>query len=105
MLLLDRPVSREWVDALHNMGDYSSVYNKPPRVFSFSGNQATVTAQEHEAQPIIDHFKAWLQTATRVLKHRLQVQAQQRESERREQLRREREEEERRLRVNRNLRI
>jgi serine/threonine protein kinase len=104
-LVLDRSVSREWVDALHNMGRYTSVSNKPPMVFSFSGKQATVSAEEHQAQQIIDYFKSWLPTATNVLKHRLQVQAQQQESERREQLRREREEEERHLRVNQNLRI
>jgi hypothetical protein len=106
-LILDRPVTEPWIQALHNMESYGSVMGKPPVSFSFGGKQATVSAQEHEVQEVIDHFnfKSWLPVATRTLKQRLQIEAQKRESERREQLRRDREEEERRLRVNRSIRI
>ena len=57
-LTLDRPVNRELINALHQMSGYSSVLEKPPQVFSFTGNQATVGAAEHEVQLIIDNFKA-----------------------------------------------
>lgn len=104
-LTLDRPVNQAWVRALQNMGNFTSVMGKPPGVFSFSGNQATVGAQEHDAQPIINFFKQWLPAATANLRHQLQQEAQQSEAQRREKLRLERAAEEQRLRVNRSLQI
>ncbi len=104
-LTLDREVSGDWVTALMQMGSYSSVLGKEPGSFSFHGNEASVEAQEHEVQPVIDHFKNWLPVATRTLKHLLEQKAQRQEAERREELRREREAEERRLRVLRNIKI
>jgi len=104
-LTLDRPVTGQWVEALRNMGGFSSVMNKPPSSFIFNGKEASIAAGEHEVQAIIDHFKIWLPQATRILKHRLEIDVQNQEAQRREQLRREREEEERRLRVIRNIRI
>lgn len=104
-LTLDRPVSKAWVRALQGLGNFSSVVGKPPTVFSFSGNQATVGAGEHDAQQIINFFKQWLPAATTNLRHQLQEEAQQKEMQRREQLRSERDAEERRLRVNKNLQI
>jgi hypothetical protein len=104
-LTLDRPVTVEWVEALQNMGSFSHVLGKPPQVFSFHRNQASVGAAAHEIQLIIDNFKTWLPAATRTLKNRLEQAAQRDEAARKDQLRREREAEERRLRVMRNLKI
>jgi len=104
-LILDRPVSPEWVRALHQMGNYTSVMGKDPSGFSFRGNQASVNAQEHEVQAVIGHFKNWLPNASRMLKSQMERTVQQQEANRREQLRREREAEEQRLRVLRNTRI
>jgi serine/threonine protein kinase len=104
-LTLDRPVSADWVRALQNMGSYGAVLGKPPGVFQFSGKTATVGAQQHEVQPLIDHFKQWLPLATTALRHQLEEEARQRELARREGLRAQREAEEVRLRVNRSLRI
>lgn len=55
---LDRPVNRDWINALYSMGSFSSVVGKPPQAFTFDGDQASVPAEEHEIQPLIDHFKA-----------------------------------------------
>lgn len=104
-LTLDREVSQDWVNALHQMGNYTSVGGIGPGTFSFQGNQAFVDAQDHEIQPVIDYFKNWLPVATRTLKDRLEQAAQRQEAERREILRHEREAEERRLRVLRNNKI
>lgn len=104
-LTLDRGVSQDWVNALRQMGNYSSVGGIGPDTFSFQGNQAFVDVQEHEIQPVIDHFKNWLPEATRTLKSLLEQAAQRQEAERREILRHEREAEERRLRVLRNTNI
>ena len=102
---LDRDVHEGWVRALQNMGSFSAVMGKGPHMFQFSGNTASVSAAEHEAQPIIDHFKVWLPVATLVLKQDLENQAQVAARRRSEELRRARQEEELRLRVNTSLRI
>lgn len=104
-LILDRAVTPEWIGALQHMGSYSSVSGKPPQAFSFQGKTASITAQEHEIQSVIHHFKQWLPAASRVLKALLEEAAQRDEAERKEQLRREREAEEQRLRVRRNIRL
>lgn len=104
-LTLDREVSDYWVNALCQMGSYSSVMGKGPETFSFRGNQAFVDAEEHEVQPTINYFKGWLPVATQKLKFLLEHVAQRQEAERREKLRHEREAEERRLRVLRSIKI
>jgi serine/threonine protein kinase len=104
-LTLDRPVNAEWVSALQNMGNFTSVMGAGPDRFSFSGTTARVPAQEGSAQIIINHFKAWLPQATRVLRERLEGKMRQQEEQRRENLRIKQEAEERRLRVNRTLRV
>jgi serine/threonine protein kinase len=45
-LILDRPVTNEWTQALYKMGRYTSVMGKPPGSFVFNGNRAVVGAQE-----------------------------------------------------------
>ena len=105
-LTLDREVSTDWVSALQQMGGYSSLMGKPPRAFSFQGNQASIhDVTEHQVQPVIDHFKGWLPVATKTLKQMLEQSAEREEYERRERLRQERGAEEQRLRVLRNVTI
>jgi serine/threonine protein kinase len=104
-LTLDRAVTPKWIEALHQMGSFSSVLGKPPQVFNFRGNQATVSAPEHEVQMLIDNFKVWLPTATRTLKSLLEQEAQRQDTARREQLHRQQEAEEQRLRVMRRIKI
>jgi serine/threonine protein kinase len=104
-LTLDRAVTTEWVNALQNMGSFTSVVGAEPHNFQFRGATATVQTQGNSAQTVIDHFKLWLPQATRVLKQRLVENVRKEEARRREQLRQEREAEERRLRANRNLRV
>jgi serine/threonine protein kinase len=104
-LILDRPITNEWKNALYSMGSYSSMMGKPPGSFVFNGNRAVVSAQEHEVQSVIDHFKGWLPLASRTLKSMLEQAVREQEAARKEQLRREREAEEQRLRILRNIRI
>ncbi len=104
-LTLDRAVTPKWIEALHQMGGFTSVLGKPPQVFNFRGNQAVVSAAEHEVQPLIDNFKVWLPTATRTLKFLLEQEAQRQHIARLEQLRREQEAEEQRLRIIRKIKI
>jgi len=102
---LDRPVTPEWIQALHRMGSYSSVMGKPPQVFSFHGATATVPAREHEVQAIIDNFKMWLPNASSALKAQLESEARKQEADVRESLRREKQSEEQRRRVMQKIRI
>jgi serine/threonine protein kinase len=104
-LMLDRPVTGPWVEALFNMGSYRAVWSKPPQASTFSGSQATVSAHDHEVQMLIDHFKTWLPQATATLRQRLEAASQQVERQQREHLQREREAEAKRLRLLQNIRI
>lgn len=104
-LTLDRPVSKEWVSALCNLGNYTATLGAAPTQFKFRGNVATVHADSHSAQSIIDHFKNWLPQATRVLMSTLQRQAEQEHREHLQRLNRERKAEEERLKVNKNLKV
>jgi len=105
-LTLDRPVTGQWIEELNNlMGRFSNVTGTTPTRFAFKGTETSVSATEHNAQAVIDHFEIWLPQATQALKNRLTHEAQQKEAELRKQLQHEREEEERRLRVLRRLRI
>jgi hypothetical protein len=98
-LILDRPVNPAWIRALHDMGGHSYLTGKPPSSFNFNGNEARIAAQEHQVQPIIDHFKPWLPNASRTLKQTLQFEAHKAAAAKRERLRQQQELEEAKLRV------
>jgi len=98
-LILDRPVTDNWVQALYRMANYGSIAGKSPESFVFRGNKAMVQAEDYQVQTMINNFKNWLPTATQTLRRQLEQKAQKQESEMREHLRRERESEEQRLRV------
>jgi hypothetical protein len=51
-------------------------------MFSFHGNQATIRAQDHEVQSVVNNFKSWLPLATRTLKAILETTARNEETER-----------------------
>jgi serine/threonine protein kinase len=104
-LILDRAVNPKWVTALHNMGGYSSVMGKGPQTFSFSDRQARVSAQEHEIQDVINHFKNWLPRATATYAQMLQRERRDAEERERAKLRAEQEELERQRRVRASVRL
>ena len=104
-LTLDRPVTNEWEDALHNIGNYSSVVGAKPRMVRFDGSGRTcrMPASEGSAKHVINYFKTWLPAATQKLRQVLAERARHEEVLLQEKLRTEREEEERLLRVNQKL--
>ncbi|WP_081065178.1 serine/threonine-protein kinase [Burkholderia cepacia] len=65
-LELSESVNPKWIQALGNMGNYSSVMGKGPERFRFAGKVASIDAQEHEIEQVVQHFKNWLPIATRV---------------------------------------
>lgn len=105
ILFFQRPVNAKWINALHNMGTYTSVMGKGPERFSFSGEKASIPARESEVQRIIDYFKAWLPNANRVYEHTICSEKQEAEERQRRQLQQEVEEQERRQRILASIRI
>lgn len=104
-LVLDRPVSREWIAALQNMGNYSSVMGCGPESFRIQGNKAVAHVSDHSVQNVVNHFKNWLPVATNVHRQRLEQAAQRAENQRRDELRRQKDAEERRLRILQNTKL
>lgn len=76
-----------------------------PHNFRFNGNTATIQTREQDAQQIVNHFKEYVEMATREYWEDLASQAKRIERERREKLRREVEEAEARARVRKNLKF
>lgn len=104
-LMLSRPVNPEWVQALLNMGDYTSLSGKGPETFSFAGSRASVAARESDVQPVIDYFKPWLPRATQVYRERRQRQRREAAEREKSRLSAEREELERRHRLRDTIRL
>lgn len=74
-------------------------------MFTFSGNKAQISAPEHEAQNIIDHFKKWLPRATAKYRELLERERRDAEEQHRVQLRAEQEELERQRRLRESIRL
>jgi serine/threonine protein kinase len=104
-ITLDRPVTQAWIQALHDMGNYSSVMGSEPETFKFQGNVAVGRATPNDVQFVVNNFKDWLPKATRRLRQTLERHAQQEAAKHQENLRRERQAEEQRLQVLRNLKF
>lgn len=104
-LKLDRPVHTRWVNALHNMGNYSSLMGHDPTSFLFQGATTVIQARPHEVQHIIEHFKQWLPIATQKLYRDLNTEIINQKHRREQQLALEKEQEEENLRVNASIRI
>ena len=103
IITLDRPVNAGWVDALKNIGSYTSAMNAGPERFTFNGAQARVPSRGDDAQQIINYFKEWLPRATAMYRQRLTVARERDERERRESLERQRKELERRQQIRKSL--
>lgn len=104
-LTLDRPVNREWVDALHNLGNYTSVMGLPPQSFRFTGTQSSISCRDTDAQRVIDYFKQWLPAASAYLKYVTEQKLRAEEERARENLQRARQAEALKLEVNSRLRV
>jgi serine/threonine protein kinase len=105
VLFFQRHVNARWVNALCNMGTYTSLMGKGPERFTFSGDRTSIPAQESEVQKIIDYFKAWIPNANRVYEGMIRAEKQEAEEQRRRQLQKEIEEQECRQRILSSVRI
>jgi serine/threonine protein kinase len=102
---LNHPPNPNWIWALKNMGNYSSVMGKGPNSFQFVGNVARISARSNEVQRIIDHFNQWLPKANNVYEDKLKRDQEAVERKEREELQRRIQQEQERADVIRNLKF
>ena len=105
-LQLDRAPESGWVQRFqHPQGSWSEVLGKGPGAFQFHGKTATVRAEEHEVQQIVNNFKEYLQMATRGYQADLQAEAERAEREQRKKFESEVAEAEKRERILKTLKV
>lgn len=88
MIKLNHPVNQNWVWAIKNMGDYTSLLGKGPEFFQYKDNSAVVSASSNEAQQVINHFKEWLPRATQVYENKIKQYLESEERRQRDELER-----------------
>ncbi len=71
VLTLSQAVNNKWIQALHNIGGFTSLTGKGPKEFIFDGNLAKISAQESQVQSIINYFKSWIPIVTNEYKRHL----------------------------------
>ncbi|MBW8003166.1 MAG: serine/threonine protein kinase [Planctomycetes bacterium] len=104
-LLFSQAVTQGWLYALQNMGSFTSAVRKGPEAFIFSGNKATIGADESDVQTIIDYFKDWIPKATRVYENNLRREIAERQAKMKQTLLAEQAEREKRARILRNVKL
>jgi hypothetical protein len=52
-----------WIDCFKNIRPRYAIYGKEPRRFGFKDNSAMISADEGQAQSIVDSFKQWIEKA------------------------------------------
>lgn len=106
ILRLNRELEPGWVERFQNpRGNWSALMGAGPENFQFRGDTATIRAREQDAQQVVNHFKDYIQMATRSYQEDLEAKAAREEKERREKLAREIAEAEKRAQVLKNLKI
>jgi serine/threonine protein kinase len=104
-IFFDQPLTDGFIGGLLAMGGYTSVLGKPPESFRYSGNRATVTAQPHQLQSLVDYMKQWLPRATASYRQRWEIENARRKAEELRNLEIERKHLETRQQVLRDLKI
>jgi hypothetical protein len=105
-LQLDRSPEQGWIQRFQQpRGSFSFVGGAEPASFRFSGNTATVRADERMAQQVINNFKQFLEMATRGYQEDLNARATKLKQEQRRKLELEVAEAEKRARLLKELKI
>ena len=104
-LILNQQVNSRWINAFHNMGNFSSVQGHRPNTFTFNGNKIKTQAREEVVQPIINIFKSWIPRATRKYEQTLKDEQHRREEHAREEQRKNIEQEEAKARLRNNIKL
>jgi serine/threonine protein kinase len=104
-LILSQPVNQKWINALLNMGSYTSAWGRVPETFTFEGNRAIVPSEDRDVQRIINYFKSWIPLATARYKQDLQEERRRKEEEEREKIKIAIEKEETKARLRKNIKV
>ena len=84
---LDRVPEPGWIDQFKRPREgYTAVRGAQPRAFQFHEKIATVRADSHVAQEVINHFKKYLEMATRGYQADLEPEAANKAQEQRGQI-------------------
>lgn len=102
---LHRFINDNWLWALNNMGEYSSVFRKGPEAFQVSGKEARIGARSSEAEAILKHFKDWLPRVNQVYENKVKSDAAEKQQREEEKIEREKARTRERLEVLRKLKI
>ncbi|MGD0707192.1 MAG: serine/threonine-protein kinase [Anaerolineaceae bacterium] len=104
-LILSQPVNAKWINALLNMGSYTSVIGRGPETFSFEGNCAKVRSEEGMVQDLINYFKSWIPLVTERYKQDLQEEHRIKEEQELQNLKHAIEVEEAKVRLRKNIKL
>ena len=104
-ITLDKTITEDWVQALYRMGNFTSLMGAEPQRFKFQGREASVGADEHNAQQVIDYFKQWIPKASARLKMDIEEEQARERHEEQQKLKKERDALEARQRVTARLRF
>ena len=88
-LEFDREITRDWIIALQNMGNYTFFDGAEPARFRFIGNKGYIESRPDDIQRTIDLFKEWIPIAHGVYRHTLEAGRRRAEEVERERLRQE----------------
>lgn len=102
-LILNKPVTRNWVVAFQQIGIYTPSLS--PDSFVFAENRATIQAGESEVQRIIDYFRDWVTQANKKYEQLLREEILLQEENERRQLQAETEANEARARLRKNIKL
>lgn len=104
-LILSGKVNQEWVQAFKTFNYRRAMMGKEPRMFSISGNRASIAAPEHEIQRTIDYLKEWLPLVRDEYRARLEARLRDAEARNRAAALAKQQELERRKRVRDSIRL
>ncbi|NJL29234.1 MAG: serine/threonine protein kinase [Thermoanaerobaculia bacterium] len=76
-------LNQGWLNALYNMGGYTSIMGSEPHTVRIIGEEACIPASSNSAEQVLNHFKQWLPRANAVYRTTVQqaVAAEKRERE------------------------
>jgi serine/threonine protein kinase len=96
---LSRPINEMWAQAFRKPKTGTSVMNKGPETFVLQGNEARISASEHNASDVLKYFKEWLAPVNQAYAEMVRYEKAQKLASQREELRRKVEQEEMRNRI------
>ena len=96
---LSQPINEMWAQAFRKPKTGTSVMNKEPAVFILQGDEARISASEHNAPDVLKYFKEWLAPVNQAYAEMVRYEKAQKLAKQQDELRRKVEQEETRKRI------